>query len=367
MAYVFDTSAWLRGLIQALALPVYETLANLDNSEMEEGPDISDNSLDAPISHLRKNAKHWKVNSLLAHQKFHEHMPSAVASTTSSAGGASGGRSPGGSRILVEDEEEVLNEALRSAALGVESTEPPKVGKGSNFTGQRPPRLDIIDTDAPPINGRNSSQLTPEPEDRPSIKSTATAPPEVAAASAAHHSEGSTKDALSATLPGADIAEALQLSDVPPPGVPDPTEGIISAEEGAAELLLGELMARDDESVCTGMEIARQDSVQTVPDKPQATTYIVKRQSTINPTLEEESSGDKAALGSTFPADTLGDSCCPTEALLAEVVHEAETDAPSVVLPGMVDHTGFPSGGHAGKTKPSSIVERSFGNVDEWV
>jgi len=50
-------AAWLRGLVEVLGLPVYETLGLLDRAEAE---------LATPVRNLRENAKHWKVARLAA-------------------------------------------------------------------------------------------------------------------------------------------------------------------------------------------------------------------------------------------------------------------------------------------------------------
>lgn len=50
-----DAAAWLRGLAEALALPVYETLGRLDGGGA---------LLAIPVGHLRQNAKHWKVEGV---------------------------------------------------------------------------------------------------------------------------------------------------------------------------------------------------------------------------------------------------------------------------------------------------------------
>jgi len=50
-------ASWLRGLVEPLALPLYETLGRLDATEEH---------MQAPLQHLRENAKRWKATKLVA-------------------------------------------------------------------------------------------------------------------------------------------------------------------------------------------------------------------------------------------------------------------------------------------------------------
>jgi len=52
-----DVASWFRGLVEVLALPVYETLSLLVGAEAH---------LAAPLRHLRENAKYWKIARLVA-------------------------------------------------------------------------------------------------------------------------------------------------------------------------------------------------------------------------------------------------------------------------------------------------------------
>jgi len=52
-----DVASWLHGLIEVLALPVYETLCTMDGGQKH---------LAVAVTNLRDNAKHWKVTKLTA-------------------------------------------------------------------------------------------------------------------------------------------------------------------------------------------------------------------------------------------------------------------------------------------------------------
>lgn len=230
---VFDTAAWLRGLIQTLCLPLYETLAKLDNSGMD--------TLAGPVDHLRQNNKHWKVTQL----QF-KTSPRAAPATSEVLQPPS---TPLGPRLVDKDEEDVLDSALVPIA-------------SSAVEG-------ITEASA-------SLRLAASCDDMEGTASDGTVRTALEAQDEVRHLQ------RHETYENDHLAEALVLCEVPPPARPGQSEaprappgpmgrltGIVSAEEGAEELLMGELLT------CFGGEVAAYDE-RTVS---RTSTLFMERQS----------------------------------------------------------------------------------------
>jgi len=303
--YELDAGSWMRGLIQALALPLYETLATLDQSLSAEV------SMATPVGHLRKNAKHWKVTSLVATAPRRDTPMASPTGTSDAIAGEITASLARRSRHMTHNEEDVLRAAAACGSTLLPRE--PRRAEGSSGSKDSVTTTALPSTDVSPSEGLGG-----------------TAPLERAAVAAA-------------TLLGDDIAEALALSDVPLPPTPMPgtlmlnaavfapaAEGIISAEEGAADLLMGELL---------GHTLER--------------SMLMTRQGTV---LGLEESFVRTLSG-TRPCDLL-DATLPREAALEAVVdgrygleQGSETWPPDAAqaLPGMVEEG-------AGTINPNATV-----------
>jgi len=196
-----DTASWLRGLVQALALPIYETLARLDGADM----------LIEPVKHLRSNCKHWKVTELVA----------TAGAEVSLAGSCVGQDRPQQRLVATGGGKGAAVSPLRESATGIESG---RAGVSS------------IATNA--VTGSANVSRGGGDDD-----GACTMPPEAAV------------DVFGATMPGAGDGDGATLGPAEAQAVLQAAAeaadggggGATDSEvksEGAADLLLGELLPR---------------------------------------------------------------------------------------------------------------------------